>query len=56
MKYIMIFEDGTAYKADEFTEEDISAVDAGILQVIRVEDLKTFWDGEWKDLGDWGQA
>jgi hypothetical protein len=49
-KYIMIFEDGQVYQAEVFTDADKAAVDSGILQVIRVSDLKTFWDGEWEDL------
>lgn len=53
-KYIMIFEDGKAYKSDAFTDDDKEAVDSGLLEVIRQSDLKSWYDGGWNELGIWG--
>lgn len=50
----MIFEDGQAYKADAFTDDDKTAIANGILEVIRQSDLKSWYNGEWHDLGVWG--
>jgi len=53
MKYIMIFEDDTAYQSDDFTNDDKQAVNDGILEVIRVSDLKSYYQGHWTDLPPW---
>jgi len=39
--YIIIDEDGTAYKTDEVTDDTLAAVDAGIWSVIDIGDLFT---------------
>ena len=54
-RYIMIFEDGEPYASETFTEEDMKAIDAGILQVVRVSDMKTWFDGEWSPIRVWGE-
>jgi hypothetical protein len=55
MKYIMIFEDGTPYKANTITDTDKQANEDGVIQIIRLEDLKSLsQDNEtWEDLKEW---
>lgn len=55
MKYLMIFEDGECYKGDEVTQSEISAIESGILEVIRIADQKTLYEGKWHDLRVWGE-
>lgn len=55
MRYIIIFEDGTVYKADKVTEEDKQACDNGIISVIDTENMKEYYDGQWLELNTWGE-
>lgn len=50
--YIFLTEDGNVLKSNKITESDKSAVDAGILDILRVEvGYVLRWNGyEWSDL------
>jgi hypothetical protein len=48
--FILIFEDGKAMKSNTVSEDDKCCADAGILDIIRVEDLKSYYDGDWHDI------
>jgi hypothetical protein len=49
----MIFEDGSIWRSDLFTETDKETVANGYLQVVRQSDLKEWHDGHWRDLKKW---
>ena len=54
-KYIINFEDGQNYIADNYTEADVAAMEDGLLSIIRVSDCKVLMtDDLWVDLPKWG--
>ena len=53
MRYIMITEDGSIYKADGVSIEDEKAADMDILVIIHVETMTEYVDGSWVPLTDW---
>ena len=48
-------EDFNVYKAETITEDDMSAADDGIIDIIRVSDFTQYSEGEWIPMGDWRQ-
>jgi hypothetical protein len=52
MKYILIMEDNEVYKAERITQDDMDSADDGLMSIIRIEDLKTYFEGEWHDLNE----
>jgi hypothetical protein len=50
MKYIIITEDNEVYKCENISDEDLKSCDLGIMDIIRVSDLKKYFDGEWHEL------
>ncbi len=52
-KYIIIFEDGQIYKTNEMSEDDIMGCDSGILDIVRIEDQKSYFNRDWHDLEVW---
>ena len=53
--YIIVMEDFNVYKAETITEDDMSAADDGIIDIIRVSDFTQYSEGEWIPMGDWRQ-
>jgi hypothetical protein len=49
-KYVFIFEDYTVKQATSYEEDDLKSCDAGILQIVRVSDMTTYYEGEWLPL------
>lgn len=53
-KYIINFEDGQNYIADKITQEDIDAMDEGLLSIVRASDCKVLMSKDiWIDLPKW---
>ena len=53
-KYIINFEDGQNYLADNYTEADVDAMNDGLLSIIRVSDCKVLMENDvWVDLPKW---
>lgn len=53
-KYIITWEDGKHYIADEITEIEREAVTDGTITVIRCSDMKQLSrSGEWNELKKW---
>lgn len=52
-KYLMIFEDGTVSKSESLSNGDECAADDGLIQIIRLGDLKSYHNGEWADIKIW---
>lgn len=54
MNYIITYEDGTHYIAENYSEGDFNAVQEGIISIIRVSDCKELnLDGDWVELNAW---
>lgn len=53
MRYIMISEDGSLYKAVGVREEELLACIDGYLSILDMETLKEYFNGEWVDIGSW---
>ena len=54
IKYIMTFEDGEHYVAEEITDNDLNAMQDGILTIIRCSDQKELQpDLTWLELTKW---
>ena len=51
--YLIITEDGTAYKAKKITEGDMSCCDDGLLTVIDTNTLQDYYQGEWTDIEEY---
>lgn len=50
-KYLYIFEDSTVKVwTDSIPEDDLNACDSGVLQIIDVEELTTYYEGKWCPL------
>ena len=55
-KYIINFEDGKSYIADNYTESDVDAMNDGYLSIVRASDCKMLtYDNKWVDLPKWEQ-
>ena len=53
-KYIITFEDGSNYIANDYSDNDLIALCDGILSIIRISDCKELdSDGEWIKLEKW---
>ena len=53
-KYIIIFEDGTNYIADDYSDNDLIALCDGVLSIIRISDCKELTlKNEWIELEKW---
>jgi len=53
-KYIITFEDGTHYISSSYNQNDIKALNDGIITIVRQSDLKELTlDNEWMDLEKW---
>lgn len=50
--YLFVFEDMNVWKSENFTEDDKNSCECGILNVIRISDLKTYFEGEWHELSN----
>ena len=50
--YIFIFEDGSFKKGETVLEDDLDAVESGILEIIDISGEPKFYsgNGEWQDL------
>ena len=48
--YLIILEDGEVYKSETVADEDLEAVDAGVLDVINCEDITQYFMGEWREI------
>ena len=67
-RYLIVLRDGGtgAYTADELLAGDISSADVGVTDIIRLDDLTRYEDGQWvpvpegivetPDLGEDGKA
>lgn len=53
INYIIIDEFGKPYVAVNITDSDLKACDDGILDVIRISDGKSYYQGVWEDLSLW---
>ena len=49
--YIIIWEDERIFKAETIDQDVLNAADDGLLQVVRVSDLKQYDSGNWVDIG-----
>jgi hypothetical protein len=52
--YIVIFEDGQAYKASEITAEDKQCADDGYIDIINCETMMSYRNGSQILLPEWG--
>jgi hypothetical protein len=56
-KYVFIFETGKIYKANEITAADLIKVGEGILDIVRISDMKllktTHVDGAWINIPEY---
>ena len=48
--YLIILEDGEVYKTEDVSKDDLSAVDAGILDVINCEDMTQYFMDAWRPI------
>lgn len=51
--YLMILEDGSKWKASALSDEDLLAVDDGVLEVIDLSDPdgpKELYEGDWHSI------
>lgn len=60
--FIMILEGGKPQYAQAVTQDEMDAADSGILEILdlcldneRGDIPKTYWEGEWIELGKWGE-
>ena len=53
--YIIITEDRESFKADEIKNDEKIACDQGILDVINIDTMKTYFEGEWHNLRKWDE-
>ena len=53
MRYIMIMEDGSVFKADKVTDSDKEAVDIGILSIIDTKTMTEYYQNSWSPIPEW---
>lgn len=52
-KYIIISEDGEAFKSNTISDTDKQLCDDGVLEIIDVVTGKTYFEDRWMDLDLW---
>ncbi len=50
MRYLMLDEECGAYMAEDVTEDELEACDAGIWSVIDTQNMTTYYEGVWTEL------
>lgn len=51
--YIIVDEDNQVYRTDTLTPETKAMAEDGLVSIVRVEDLMTYFEAEWHDLTQW---
>ena len=51
--YLIITEDNSLYKTDKITEDDKSANDDGLIQIVDVGSMSEYYMGEWTRILMW---
>ena len=51
--YLIITEDNSLYKTDEITEDDKSACDDGLIQIVDVGSMVEYCNGLWPRILMW---
>jgi len=54
--YIFITEDGVPYKGEIVTAHDKQACDDGVLEVIDIATITTYYNGGWMVIPDWDEG
>lgn len=48
--YLIILEDGEVYKTETVSEDDLAAVDAGVVDVINCDDMTQYFMDAWREI------
>ena len=53
MMFILVTEDGVIFKSEAITENDRLSCDAGILDIIDTDGMRTYYENQWHELEEW---
>jgi len=56
MKYIIVFEDGEIFQSETITEDDISACDNDLIEIVDTTTSKQYYDNKWHYINVWEET